>query len=116
MEIHFECPYCAKRMKGDESLRGEIIQCPDCEKSFSPTILGSKTAGPVPDRASGIRRTAQFFVFLGAVFAVFGVVWLLPSAGGVSPGGFEISAASIGAGLWLYFIGQVIHIRANTEK
>jgi DNA-directed RNA polymerase subunit RPC12/RpoP len=47
-EIHFDCPKCKRPMSGDKSLLGEMINCPDCNEAFYPTLRKSE---PAPESA-----------------------------------------------------------------
>ena len=58
---------------------------------------------------------------VGGLFAVIGSLAGILTAvsfksGEASNGGLVFCGASLAAGLWFYLIGQVAHIRANTEK
>jgi len=58
---------------------------------------------------------------IGGGFAVIGLLVgifsrLAMKSGGDAAAGFITSAAMIGIGLWFFLVGQVVHIRANTER
>jgi hypothetical protein len=59
---------------------------------------------------------------LGALFGIVGVIILVISIliaiseGMGAIGGILTGTGFIGTALWFYLIGQVVHIRANTER
>jgi hypothetical protein len=55
-----------------------------------------------------------FFAVIGLLVGVFSIIAM--KSGDDATEGFITSAAMIGMGLWFYLVGQVVHIRANTEK
>jgi hypothetical protein len=116
-EIHFDCPKCKRPMSGDKALLGEMINCPDCNESFYP-IPGK----PTPSRAEKIRNQADRFTVAAGLFCGLGLLLALSQLARAISGeegagsGFIVAASLIGTSLWLYLIGQIIHIRANTEK
>jgi transcription elongation factor Elf1 len=68
-----------------------------------------------------IRRNAGMLSGIGGFFAVIGLIVGVFSIMAMKSGedateGFITSATLIGVGLWFYLVGQVVHIRANTEK
>ena len=71
-----------------------------------------------------IRNTAESFVNAGKIFAVIGILicglsLFISTVGDDTKMGTifaVLSGSLISIGIWLYVIGQIIHIRANTEK
>lgn len=48
-ELKFDCPCCRKTLGADESMRGQIIDCPSCLKALEVPqgVLYSKAANPI---------------------------------------------------------------------
>jgi uncharacterized OB-fold protein len=75
-------------------------------------------------RRQRIRNTAENFAGAGKIIAILGILicglsLFVAIGGDDSRMGFVLAILSgslISIGIWLYLIGQIIHIRANTEK
>jgi len=135
-EVRLECPKCHhKCFVEKKGMLHEFVTCPDCGAAFSPVpslAQPTNTGGlhsqaqfvaplDLKSRCEKIRRNAHvlsgiggFFSVIGLVVGVFSVIAL--KSGEDATDGFITSAAMIGVGLWFYLVGQVVHIRANTEK
>jgi hypothetical protein len=143
-DFKFECPQCKTPMKGDRALLAELVNCPNCNEVFTPEPLRptpppiapppapAPAIAPAPapadaeaafkKRVKKIRENANMLSGLGALFGIVGVIILVISILiAISEGmgaivGILTGAGFIGTALWFYLIGQVVHIRANTER
>jgi endogenous inhibitor of DNA gyrase (YacG/DUF329 family) len=84
-------------------------------------VDSANTAPDLESRREKIRRNASMLSAIGGFFAVIGLLVgvfsiIAMKSGDDATEGFITSAAMIGMGLWFYLVGQVVHIRANTEK
>jgi Zn finger protein HypA/HybF involved in hydrogenase expression len=52
MAATFECPHCAKRIKGREELVGKKVRCPGCQQSFVAAAGGDEPAAPIKAKAT----------------------------------------------------------------
>ena len=138
-----ECPHCQAVISEPEIVAGSV-RCAACGNWFALTpnqlaelvrdhppaapsvIAAASQPAPVPQtRAGEIREKAENLVALATVFWVIGFIVLvgsvvLPLASGApisgSLDGGLIGGGLMSAGFWLYLTGQIVHIRANTEK
>ena len=145
-EIHFDCPKCKRPMAGDKALLGEMINCPDCKEPFFPVprrpapepapqfapIIGPKESSrPAPastdvqlglrDRRAKIQSQAEAFGSFAIFCVVIGVISMvigirLSIGQDDADTCWRVMAAAFGLAFWFYFVAQIIHIRANTEK
>jgi transcription elongation factor Elf1 len=129
-EIRLECPKCLHKFKFiDNALSHEFITCPSCGGEFSPLspvrqLAGRDSVNTLTDlvtRREKIERNAFMLSAIGGFFAVIGLLVgvfsiLVMKSGEDATDRFIASAAMIGVGLWFYLVGQVVYIRANTEK
>jgi len=132
-EIGLECPLCLRVVFVEKkAMLWEFVTCPNCAAAFSPVQAAKaysfksqpQLAAPLDlkSRRQRIRRNADMLSGIGGLFAVFGLLVGFSSITLVSESSddakecFIASAALFGVGLWFYLIGQVVHIRANTEK
>jgi hypothetical protein len=137
-DIKFECPKCQRPMVGDEALIDQVVTCPDCQHYFLPrgdkdAVANAKAAAEKfsnenalailrQKKVEALQAEAGFFCRVGGIFCVVGLLALIiglfsfMDVNGRPLGCLVFAASAIGAGLWLYFIGQIVHIRANTQK
>jgi len=112
-----------------------ILNCNDCTNYFpapdiAPIVPPDESEREDERRAmqdyyrvKKIRSQAKSFITLSLVIFFLGVLLLFAgiygSIGVDAPGGdicWLLMASAWGLSIWLYLIGQIIHIRANTEK
>ncbi len=131
-DIKFECPNCHRHMTGPAELQKTFVDCPECRQNFKPcprpdpAVISPDAAAKwerhlVSDRVDKIRRTASVFSAIGVFFVVIGFLFgigaiLAKFAAESGAENFTWFIYSTGIGLGFYVIGQIVHIRANTEK
>lgn len=111
----------------EEAQRQIGLGGPEHPAKVSPVSpIAPRTTSATPpygaaERAAKIRRQAQSFTSLAILLLFIGLIigfaslFNLLADEGVGKG-FIVAASFITVSLWLYLIGQIIHIRANTEK
>jgi hypothetical protein len=122
-EVRLECPKCGQPVETDEATARRGIACPVCGRNLTgPQFKGPETGETeLKSRRGTIRRRAADFVLWGIIlfilsfFIAFGSMCTAITGDGCEAG-FITSGVLTGCSLWLYLIGQIIHIRANTEK
>jgi hypothetical protein len=145
MKYTANCPACAEEFEinGIASARAGL-NCPKCGTGFVPDKvhrssekISSEPASPEPlstqeiiefsaqigleKRRKQIQNAADFFVLAAGIFLFFAIIAFglaiyksIVEQSGDWP--TYLGASCVGISLWLYLIGQIIHIRANTEK
>jgi hypothetical protein len=138
IQIKFDCPGCGQSLEAEDAAQFEKMTCPTCQHEFYPVARRSKivTPAPVPSQttfpplpvskagaAAKIKAQAESFCGVAIFFVILGVLALLLaimlSIGVDAQGGYaawSVMGVCFGAAFWFYLVGQVIHIRANTEK
>ena len=139
--VRIDCPHCRSVISNPDVVE-DMIRCSSCGKWFkpSPKQLSDMAIPPAPivphfaeidaaqeaqTQAQKVRGTAQRFVGIAiACWIVAGLIWVFGFMSTVAENeGFSASlgwilpgAGFLSLGLWLYLIGQIVHIRANLEK
>ena len=143
--IKFECA-CGQVIEAPDELLGELVDCPACRNKFLPEKFlplppaKAPTAKPTPAlnkiydhtlptmpysdalesrlqvRRQKIKDQANTFCGLAILLVFVGVLAAVAAVIGNAAGATLVCAGSFGTALWLYLVGQIIHIRANTEK
>lgn len=106
----------------------DLMRCHSCEYYFKPYVPPTETKADIvmpvvvvdhpamiPVRRK-IKRQADSFVLLSYLFLAIGLLCLMI---GIAEGGAGIwitAGSMFGTSSWFYVVGQIIHIRANTEK
>jgi hypothetical protein len=111
------CTHCGHYFPGS-------LPKPEPEVSFIPRTP-SKAEISIEEiaeqRRKKIRRSGDALINIAAFFAVVAMLIFIGSLVSMKSGndastGFICGASLTGIALWFYLIGQVTHIRANTEK
>jgi len=143
--IKFECQ-CGQVIEAPDELLGESVECPACHAKFLPEkflpLLPSELLPPKPTpavnkihdttlptmhhadaqefqlqvRRQKIKDQANTFCGLALLLGGLGVLAAVATIIGNATGATLVCAGSFGTAFWLYLVGQIIHIRANTEK
>ena len=120
----FECPVCSQPIETDEATARSGVVCPGCGQGFIPdgykpaeragmTSLDrelQRRRAKIQAQARSFTRLAVAFFLLAALLAFCALVLDWPSKT------WLVAGSLLGVALWLYLVGQVIHIRANTER
>jgi len=131
-----KCPKCNSE---NVVMVGELARCQTCEnyyKPFADDLADNVQSRPLPGSVdkgdfmrernlalvrSNIKNHADKFSIAPVLFGVIGLLVLLFAvfhsiAGDGASDGYMVASALLALAFWLYFIAQLIHIRANTEK
>ena len=134
-----ECPACDQPIETTKEAARAGILCPACgmgfvpdkfRESINPEWLSEVKPSPAiesQNQREKIREQARGFVMISILIFFIGVLFLFGGIydsigalnGGDAPGGglcWILMSAAFGLAFWLYLVGQVIHIRANTER
>lgn len=119
------CPKCNST---NVVMVGELARCNACEYYYKPATPPAAAQNDVmvqpvmlyqlPETRAAraaLRRRADSFERISTVCAAIGILGLLFGFGGGQVL-LIIGAASFTLAFWFYFVAQIVHIRANTEK
>lgn len=113
------CPHCQAVNESPKSVNG-MMQCQHCGQWFAEPLAAKDLEELAKSRVK-IWRTADRFIGLaGFLFGIgflilFGSIAMVIEGNGAT-GGIITGGALISLALWFYLIGQIVHIRGNTEK
>lgn len=125
-----KCQHCDQNIEFEQSAAGKSVTCPSCELE-TVLFIRSNYHPPAPAKIahSNLRSIAERFISAAnlccALTVLAGIVTFLAFIGKLSDGGEWFTTIAIGASVasgllgtaaGLYLIGQIVHIRANTEK
>lgn len=119
------CPNCGS---ANSVPIGGILRCADCQQYFQPAaettsaqLLPAGQAQAYLEQknlagTSRLRAIAENWLTLSLIAVLIGILVL--AAGLFTQTAWAVTAGSAltGAGFWFYLTGQLVHIRANTEK
>ena len=110
------CPHC-NQVNESESLEivDDFVKCATCEKWFEDPVPAILAADEIYDQARAFVGVSVFLLVLGLLIGAATFCDNL-SADQPSHAGYTAAGVVISLAIWLYLIGQILHIRANTEK
>jgi len=120
----FNCPSCKVPIETDEATARTVVKCPDCGVEFTPKGFALEYLdGPRPlvDQKKNLKEWAYFLSILSLGSVGVGCFCLLLTLANHINSENGIDAIdgvyfSFGMAMYLWFMAQLIHIRANTEK
>jgi DNA-directed RNA polymerase subunit RPC12/RpoP len=116
------CPDCGKEINEEE--HDGVVNCSNCGGSVRPKPLSEQEEDPavqLKQKIDAIKSHAGLLIGIGIGAIIVGFLIaaanIVTDVSGEKVGrGYLFACAFIGLGLWLYLIGQIVHIRGNTEK
>jgi DNA-directed RNA polymerase subunit RPC12/RpoP len=141
-ELRFECPKCQQPFEADAQAVRQGVRCPSCGHGFIPDKIKEELESikreresfetqiiskAIAQEAARIQQLAEMFVRTSKISFLLGIVCLVVSLlfdfeviGEASEAKIYLLAAlssvAFGLALWLYLVGQIIHIRALLSK
>jgi len=101
------CPRCKERLDADGDVRGQEVQCPSCNLTFTVPKVTRLSRAPEPPKP---KRNANFFEFLLGIFlGPLGILISILFAGASgAKAAFRGFMAQLLIGVIIYFtIGQI---------
>ena len=124
------CPHCQSEKEPPVGTAG-MLRCPDCGQWFpeikalaespiektEPVLMVPRVPTKIArlhERGDDFCKVAAAVLVLAVLLFGVGLIKCLNQQPYLTE--FVLAGALVSVSVWLYLIGQIIHIRANTEK
>jgi len=116
--MKYQCPSCKYVFDASADDAAEGLCCPACSVGFVPVVPEATPEQRLERRRREIRGIANGIVKLAAILFIIGVLVAFITVFSESPStaGYISAGVLVSISFWVYFLGQIVHIRANTEK